>query len=109
MVFLRQDEYCIDIVLHKKKEEETNSITMATTASTRGGTATDLKTYKRRPSIIDGSEIQPVNKSKPLEFDFNSKRDVTMMKNTSLGNISEFIAQSKAYAGPQLTIKIAKP
>ncbi len=102
MIFLHHDEYIIDVVLHKKKEEgedkENSSkkdVSPPLTESVQG--------FTRRLSIIDGSAVCPHSETKSNN---KSQHRVTSMKHGKLGNVNDFILQSKAYAGPQLTIRI---
>ena len=102
MIFLHHDEYIIDVILHKKKEKgEDNENPSKKDASLP--LTESVQEFTRRPSIIEGSAVCPHSETKSNN---KSQHRVTSMKYGKLGNVNEFILQSKAYAGPQLTIKI---
>ena len=86
------------MILHKRKEES------ELTHDQQSASTTTDEQFRRRTSIIDGSAVLPLTgQTKP---DLKSKHNVVSLRNTKLGNINEFIMQSKAYAGPQLNVKI---
>ncbi len=93
-----KDEYIIDVILHKRKEEyDTDHHTQSTTDE-----HSIIRT--RRTSIIEGSAVLPITGQ--ARANFTSKQTVVSLREAKLGNINEFIMQSKAYAGPQLNVKI---
>ena len=93
------------MILHKRKEEfESNHNSSPTETKSQSVSHERLST---RRTSIDGSVVTPYSRTGQTKPDaFKSNCRVIVMKNAKLGNISDFITQSKAYAGPQLIVKI---
>ena len=105
MVFLCQDKYFIDVKLHKRKEEPVDK-KMST--SDPEDMVLPSSTYTPKSTASSGSYVITsaiVPKSKTTYSTCKSKCE-HLPASSKLGNITDFISQSKAYAGPQLCIDI---